>query len=149
MKLVRWTPMQDMASSFTQELEPFFNNGFGRGLFNLPSRVLDQGWQPVVDVEERENELVLNAELPGMKKKDIEISVEDNVLTLVGEKKTEDKKGSGDYYRSERFFGRFERSFTLPTYVETDKANATFKDGVLQIALPKKEEAMSRKITIN
>ncbi len=149
MKLVRWTPMQDMVSSFTRELDPFFNNGFGRGLFNLPNRVLDQGWQPVVDVEERENELVLNAELPGMKKKEIEITVEDNVLTLVGEKKTEDKKGSGDYYRSERFFGRFERSFTLPTYVEADKANATFKDGVLQIALPKKEEAMSRKIAIS
>ena len=151
MKLVRWTPMQDMVSSFTRELDPFFNNSFGRGGLNFPGRELEQGWRPVVDVEEKENELLLNAELPGMKKKDIELMIEENVLTLVGEKKTksENGNGNGEYHRSERFFGKFERSFTLPTYVEADKAIATFKDGVLQIALPKKEEAKSKKITIS
>ena len=87
MKLVRWTPMQDMVSSFTRELDPFFNNSFGRGGFNFPGRALNQSWQPVVDVEEKENELLLNAELPGMKKKDIELTIEDNValaLEVVG-----------------------------------------------------------------
>jgi HSP20 family protein len=153
MKLVRWTPSRNLASSFTRDLEPFFRNSFfnDRG-FHFPHvHETEQAWNPVVDVEEMENEVFINAELPGMKKSDIELSIEDNVLTLQGEKKTVSKNGDegGDSYRSERYFGKFERSFTLPTYVAADQAKAAFKDGVLQITLPKKEEAKSKKITIS
>ena len=151
MKLVRWNPMQDIVSSFHREFDPIFNDSFfsDRG-FPL-RRTFEQTWCPAVDLEERENEVILNAELPGMKKSDIELSVEGNLLTLRGEKKEERKEGDkeSDFYRSERFYGKFERPFTLPTTVEADKARADFRDGVLTITLPKKEEAKSRKISIN
>jgi len=148
MKLVRWTPASDIVSSFARDLDPFFSD---RWLPFPMNRVWERNWSPVVDVEEKEGEIVLNAELPGMKKSDIEVTIEDNVLTLRGEKKMVRQNGDegSDNYRSERFFGKFERSFTLPAYVAADKAKAAFKDGVLQINLPKKEEAKSKKITIS
>jgi HSP20 family protein len=148
MKLVRWTPMHNIVSSFARDLDRNFNDDW----FRFPTnRTWDRSWSPVVDVEERENEIVLNAELPGMKKSDIEITIEENHLTLHGEKKSESKNGDegSDYFRSERFFGKFERSFHLPTYVAADEAQASFKNGILQVILPKKEDAKSKKITIS
>jgi HSP20 family protein len=151
MKLVRWNPVQDVVSSFARELDPFFRDGFfSDRWFHFPlSRSWESSWTPLVDVEEREDEVVIHAELPGMKKKDIDVAVENNVLTIRGEKKMERRNGDGDCYRSERFFGKFERSFSLPATVVAEKAGAEFKDGVLTITLPKKEEARSRKISIN
>jgi len=140
--------MHNIVSSFARDLDPFFNDNWSRFPTN---RVWDRSWSPVVDIEERENEIVLNAELPGMKKSDIGITVDDNILTLRGEKKIESKNGDegSDYFRSERYFGKFERSFNLPTYVAANKAQASFKDGILQVTLPKKEEAKSKRITIS
>jgi len=151
MKLVRWNPVHDVVSSFTRDLDPFFRDGFlSDRWFHFPlSRSMEGNWTPLVDVEEREGEVVIHAELPGMKKKDIELAIENNVLTLRGEKRAESTDGDGDGYRCERFFGKFERSFSLPTTVVAEKAGAEFKDGVLTISLPKKEEAKSRKISIN
>jgi HSP20 family protein len=149
MTLVRWRPINNVVSSFVRDLEPFFKDEF----FN--DRWLDapsgRTWYPVVDLEEKDNEVVLNVELPGMTKEDIDLSVENNVLTLKGEKKVDRKEGEKEsgFYRSERYFGSFERSFTLPAGVQADKAKATFQDGVLRLALPKKEEAKSRKISIS
>ncbi len=153
MKLVRWNPVRDIVSSFSRDLDPFFDDGFFNDRWlNLPlMRGLERHWSPVVDFEEKEDEIVINAELPGMKKSDVELSVENNVLALKGEKKEERREGDkdSDYFRNERFFGKFERCFTLPATVEADKTKATFKDGVLRISLPKKEESKSRKITIS
>jgi HSP20 family protein len=153
MKLVRWNPVHDIVSSFNRDLDPFFNDGFfGDRWFRFPmTRSGERGWTPLVDVEETDSEVLFRAELPGMNKDDIELSIENNVLTLRGEKKEERRNGDkeSDLYRSERFFGRFERSFSLPTATVAEKAKAEFKDGILTISLPKKEEAKSRKITIN
>ncbi len=148
MKLVRWTPMDNFVSSFTRDLDPFFGHRWPRFSTN---RVWERSWSPVVDVEEKENEIILNAELPGMTKSDIDVTIEDSILTLSGEKKTSRENGDEEsgYYRNERFFGKFERSFTLPSSVVSSKAKATFKDGILVITLPKKEEAKSKKITIS
>ncbi len=149
MTLVRWRPINNVVSSFMRDLEPFFKDEFFNDRwFDSPTT---RNWYPVIDLEEKANEVFINVELPGMTKDDIEISVENNVLTLKGHKKSERSEGDKEkgFYRSERYFGEFERSFTLPASVQTDKTKASFDNGVLKLALPKKEEAKSKKITIS
>ncbi|HVP35387.1 MAG TPA: Hsp20/alpha crystallin family protein, partial [Terriglobales bacterium] len=108
-------------------------------------------WSPNVDIAETKDEIVLSAELPGFKKEDIKLSVEDHTITLSGEKKSEyekeDKKEN--YYRLERRFGSFTRSFALPTPVQADKVKASYKDGILKVTLPKSEEAKKKEIPIS
>jgi HSP20 family protein len=103
---------------------------------------------PSVDMFEEKKEVVIKAELPGMKKEDIEISLTDNTITLFGEKKKEETVAKKNYYRVERSQGSFKRSFRLPAEVKTDKAKANFKDGVLEIRLPKTEEAIKQKVKV-
>jgi HSP20 family protein len=105
-------------------------------------------WLPAVDVSETGEEIVVRAELPGLGKDDIELNIQDNVLTLKGEKKQEKKEENENYHRVERSYGSFSRSFTLPAGVDPESVQATFKDGVLVIALPKVEEAKQKKIEI-
>ena len=107
-------------------------------------------WSPAVDIFDNAGEIVLKAELPGLKKEDIDINVEDNLLTVRGERKREKEVTDNDkgVFRSERAFGSFSRSFTLPTTVAVDKINASYKDGVLTLTLPKAEEAKPRQIAI-
>jgi HSP20 family protein len=100
-------------------------------------------------VSENDSEIVVQAELPGMTQDDIELNLEDNRLTLRGEKKYEEKKEKENYHSVERSYGRFTRSFTLPAGVEHDKVQATFKDGVLKITMPKSEEAKPKRIAIS
>lgn len=95
---------------------------------------------PAVDMYEEGNDLVLKAEMPGMKKEDIEVDISDHMVTISGEKKKEEKVERKDYYRVERSSGYFTRSFTLPENAETGKSKAKFKDGVLEIRIPKTEE---------
>jgi HSP20 family protein len=106
------------------------------------------GWTPALDVFEDKDSFVVKAELPGMKKEDIEVSLHDGALSISGERKTESKREDSEVYRSERFFGRFQRSVTLPTTVAADKVKAAYNDGVLTITLPKTEEAKPRKIDV-
>ncbi|UCD58800.1 MAG: Hsp20/alpha crystallin family protein, partial [Candidatus Hydrogenedentota bacterium] len=105
-------------------------------------------WAPAVDVVEHDDKMVVKAELPGMTEKDVDISVEENVLTIKGEKKTEEEKKEKSYHRLERSYGMFQRSFILPTWVTPDKAKASFKDGVLEIELPKSEEVKPKQVKI-
>jgi len=105
-------------------------------------------WIPVVDVSETETELKIRAELPGMGHEDIELNLQDNVLTLKGEKKQEVKEEKESFQRIERSYGAFSRSFTLPANVKNEGVQATFKNGVLVITLPKVEEAKPKKIEI-
>ena len=105
-------------------------------------------WSPAVNVEETKEDLRLTAELPGMSIDDIEIEVENNVLSLRGQKKEESEREDRKFHVWERCYGSFERSFTLPRTVKADEISADFKDGILHINMPKAPEAQSRKITI-
>ena len=105
-------------------------------------------WTPAVDMFERNGDLVVKAEIPGVDAKDFEVTVEDNTLRLRGERKHETEQEEEGYYRHERFHGSFERLVPLPTEVETEKINATYKNGVLEVVLPKAAESHARRIEV-
>jgi HSP20 family protein len=105
-------------------------------------------WNPAVDIFENENEIVIKAELPGMEAKDIELGLENNVLMLKGERRFEKETKEENYHRVEREYGRFSRSFALPVAVKEDKITAEFKNGLLRVVLPKKEELKAKTINI-
>jgi HSP20 family protein len=107
------------------------------------------GWTPALDLFEDKDNFVVKAELPGMKREDIEVSLHEGSLSISGERKTEEKRQEADVYRTERFFGRFQRTVALPTPVAGDKVKASYKDGVLTITLPKTEEAKPKQIEVN
>jgi HSP20 family protein len=138
--------------------------GFGRltnlrdeidRLFDAPlaeltrSSQLLSGWTPALDVYEDKDSFLVKAELPGMKKEDIELSLRDGSLSISGERKSENKYEDAEVYRAERFFGKFQRTVTLPTPVAADKVKAQYKDGILTITLPKTEEAKPKHIDVN
>jgi HSP20 family protein len=106
------------------------------------------GWSPSCDIYETENEIVVKAEIPGVKKEDVKLSMQDNVLTLSGERKFEEETKKENYVRVERGYGSFTRSFTLPPSVDAKKISAEFKDGLLEVKLPKSEEAKPKEVEI-
>jgi HSP20 family protein len=101
-----------------------------------------------VDVEESEDAYILKAEMPGLRKEDVKISLSDNVLTLTGEKKSEERSKDKRYHRVERSYGAFQRSFALSAPIQADKVSASFKEGILTVTVPKSEEAKPREIDI-
>ncbi len=143
------TPFERMENMFGD----FFRRPAGRTWW--PSLAMPKWFEemeaaPSVDIFEDRDEVVVKSELPGMTKDDIEINLSDGTITLSGEKKKEEKVEKKDYYRHERSYGSFTRSFSLPAEVQTDKAKASFKNGVLEVRIPKTEEAKkkTRKIAI-
>jgi HSP20 family protein len=106
-------------------------------------------WAPAVDIYEQNGNIVLKAELPGVDPKDVDVRVENNILTLRGERKLENEVKRESYHRVERAYGSFTRSFTLPNVVDTEKIKAEYKDGLLRMTLPKKDEAKPKQISIN
>src|SRR2546428_6023785 len=106
------------------------------------------GWAPAVDIFEKEECLVLKAELPGMREKDIDVHVENGILTLRGERMRDEDVRSESYHRVERFYGSFTRTFALPMTVDVPKIGASYKDGVLEVVLPKGETAKAKRIEI-
>lgn len=124
-------------------------------LFEAPLRTdgtrqtqLFTGWTPALDVYQTSDDIVAVVELPGMRKDDIEISLQDGILTISGERKSEAPEGEGNT-RSERFVGKFRRSISLPTRVDGNKVNATYKDGILTVTLPKAEDVKPKQIQVN
>jgi HSP20 family protein len=105
-------------------------------------------WAPAVDIYEKDGSIVLKAELPGVDPKDVDVRVENNVLTLRGERKFDSEVKREEYHRVERAYGSFTRSFTLPNVVDTEHIKAEYKDGVLRVNLPQKEEAKPKQISI-
>jgi HSP20 family protein len=105
-------------------------------------------WSPAVDVIENENALILKADLPDVDLKDIDVRVENQTLTLKGDRKFESEQNNGGYHRIERNYGTFMRSFTLPSTVENDKVSADYKNGVLTVTLPKKEAAKPKQVKV-
>lgn len=136
------SPFDDMEKHFNE----FFRRPFSMfGPSWLPEmRLAHDEISPSVDVFEDGNDVVVKAEIPGMKKEDIDVNITDNSVTISGEKKKEEKVEKKNYFRVERSYGSFARTFRLPKEVQTDKAKANFKDGVLEIRIPKTEEAKKK-----
>lgn len=143
MELTRWNPMREMLNA-SRLLDNFFYPAIQRETAGTVC-----GWSPVVDVYKEKDHLVISAELPGVDKKDISVNVEGRVLTLKGDRTTEKEVKEEHYYRKERCSGGFERAFTLPADVNAEKIEANFKDGLLEIRIPKAEEHTAKKITIH
>lgn len=112
------------------------------------SDLLNGGWLPAVDVLESQDKLTVKAELPGFKREDLDVSVQDNNLIISGERKADAERKDGDFYRSERFYGKFHRLIELPFAVDTGKIEARYNDGVLTIMLPKSEQARAKQIEV-
>ncbi len=149
MSIMRWRPGRELAA-IRDEMNRLFDDFFSGFPFPERRRGLMEGeWAPTVDVAETDENIVVTAELPGVKQNDVEISVVNDVLTLKGEKKEEKEIKKENYHRIERSYGSFQRSISLPTGVQADKAKATYKDGVLTITIPKVEEAKPKSIKIN
>jgi len=146
MAIVRWNPWRDVVS-VQDEMERMFD-GLLRGSWPSLSRRTEV-WSPPVDVVEKEDEFVVTAELPGMNQKDVKVSIMDNVLSIKGEKREEKEEKNGEFRRVERCYGSFERSFTLSAPVESDKIEAKYKNGILEIRLPKAEKARAKEIPVD
>lgn len=145
MAIYRWRPGLDfyqMQREMNRLFDEFYQQSKGE------EEHVGATWSPNVDIVEHDQEILLVAELPGVSKKDIKLSVSKGVLTLSGEKPAPDLTKDDCYHCTERFFGTFERKFTLPTMVAEDKIKADFKDGLLKISLPKAEEAKPKEISI-
>jgi HSP20 family protein len=110
--------------------------------------LLSGGWMPAVDVLEAGDKLTVKAELPGFKREDLDVSVHENNLIISGERKAAEEQNEGEFYRSERFYGKFHRSITLPFAVDTEKIEAHYRDGVLTVMLPKNEQAKAKKVQV-
>ena len=134
----------DRLTNMRSELDRVFETSFGS--FFRPLGSLNR-WNPAVDVYQDKDQFTVYAELPGLKKEEIEISLNGDTLTIGGERKHEAKPDEG--FRTERFFGKFQRSLTLPVLVNTEKVNATYKDGILKVVLPKAEEAKPKQIPVS
>ena len=149
MAIVRWEPFRDLVS-IQDRMNRIFDEAFrssGRSGAD-EDWALGGSWAPPVDIFEHEGKLVLKAELPGIDPKQVDVRVENNVLTLRGERKFESEVKREQYHRVERAYGTFSRSFTLPNVVDTANIKAEFKDGVLRVTLPKREEAKPKQIAI-
>ena len=142
MNIVRYDPFREIRTLQNEMNRLFSGATTGR------DDSLNGEWMPKVDVFETKDQLVLEAELPGMKREDFELSFENNVLTLRGERKFEKTDDTDNYHRVERSYGTFLRSFTLPATVSADGAKAEFNNGVLRVGLPRREETKARKIEI-
>ena len=141
MAIVRWEPARELAAMEIDRLNRMFANFYGESF--------DRGWTPAVDIYETDqHEVVLKAELPEVKRDDINITFENGVLTIRGERKYDDTVKRENFQRVERHYGAFSRSFTLPATVDASRISASHKDGVLTIRLPQREEAKPKQIEI-
>ena len=146
MTIVRYDPFRDLRT-LQEEVNRLFST-------NLTRAFDDQGigrgaWAPSVDIYENKDQIVLEAELPGMNQEDFDLSIENNVITLRGERKFEKTEETDNYHRVERSYGAFTRSFTLPQTVSAEGATAEYNNGVLRVTLPKREETKARRIQVS
>jgi HSP20 family protein len=146
MAIARWDPFRDLGV-LQERMNRIFEDT-GRG-WRGDEATSTTSWSPAVDIYETESEIVVKAELPGVDKKDISLNLEKNVLTLRGERKFEKETKQENYHRIERSYGSFSRSFTIPASVDEERIRADYKDGILDIALPKKEQVKPKQIPIS
>jgi HSP20 family protein len=146
MALVRWEPVREL-NSLQNEMNRLFST-----FFDSPAPTGNGGalrrWIPAMDLVETEDHFVVRADLPGLDEGDIKVELEDNVLTISGERKAEHEQGKEGYYRVERAFGQFARTLTLPEGVDADAVSAGFDKGVLEVRIPKPEQRKPRRVSI-
>ena len=145
-----WRPFSEL-SRMEREMERMFGDFFSRPWFGLklPERLREIGFrEPAIEVYEEKDDVVVKAEIPGIKKEELEVNITDDLLTIKGQKKKEEEVKEKGYYYSERSFGSFERSIEIPRPVHSDKARASFKDGVLEVRIPKTEEAKRKEVKL-
>jgi len=145
MSIVRYDPFRDLRS-LQEEVNRLFTGNMARSFDE--EGIARGSWSPSVDIFENKEHIVLEAELPGMKREDFDLSVENNVITLRGERHFEKKDETDNCHRVERAYGSFTRSFTLPNTVTAEGATAEYTNGVLRVTLPKREETKARRIEI-
>lgn len=145
MSITRYDPFRDL-KTLQDEVNRLFSTNFSRGFGD--EGMARGAWTPSVDIFENKDEIVLEAELPGINREDFELTIENNVLTLRGERRFEKKDEADNYHRVERAYGSFTRSFTLPQTVSAENAAAEYKNGVLRVVLRKREEVKARRIEI-
>src|SRR6266705_5252815 len=148
-KLITWNPLREM-----EEAQNRFSTLFG-GFPTFPIRFPNNGgsfkladWSPLVDITEDDHEYLFKADLPEMKKDDVKVKIENSILSISGERKTAKEEGKRKFHRLERFFGSFERTFTVPEDADTTKIMAEFRDGVLHVRLPKIATAKRKPIEV-
>jgi len=141
--ITRWDPFRGLAS-FQEQMSRLFDDSFRTrdGESALTT------WAPPVDIYETDNELALKVDLPDVNEKDLDIRVENNMLTIQGERKFEEKTSRDNYLRVERAYGSFSRSFSLPNTVDTDAIHAQYKNGVLTVQMPKRAEAKPKQVKV-
>jgi HSP20 family protein len=146
MSITRYDPFRDLRS-LQDEVNRLFSSNLSR---TFDEEGIARGaWTPSVDIYENKDQIVLEAELPGMNREDFDLTIENNLLTLRGERRFEKKDEGDNYHRVERSYGSFTRSFTLPQTVSAEGATAEYKNGVLRVTLPKREEVKARRIEIS
>jgi HSP20 family protein len=145
MSITRYDPFRDLRT-LQEEVNRLFTGNAARTFDD--EGIARGSWSPSVDIYENKDQIVLEAELPGMKREDFDLSVENNVITLRGERHFEKKDETDNYHRVERAYGSFVRSFTLPNTVSSDGATADYRNGVLRVTLPKRAETKARRIEI-
>lgn len=143
----RWSPVTDLAAEFLH-MQKDIDRMFDRYRGDVRDDSPGAGPWPSVDVVENDSDFTVNVELPGVPKDDVKITVADGVLTIKGEKKQESERKGDNYHRVERSYGSFERSFTLPSAVRSEKIEANFTNGVLTIFIPKEEQAKTKEIEV-
>ena len=142
--LMMWDPFREIAS-LREDMDRIFDSFFGR----FPERERQEGiWLPLIDIEENNDEVTVRAEVPGMRKDDIKVSVVGDTLTLSGERKYESEEKGRTFHRIERAYGKFYRTISLPAKVDNNKVKAQYKDGILTITLPKANKARPQEIAI-
>ncbi|WP_297056869.1 Hsp20/alpha crystallin family protein [Thermosulfurimonas sp.] len=141
-ELMLWRPLQELK----REMDRIWDEFFGRMRF--PERWEGLEWSPAIDVSETDDAVVVRADIPGLDPEDLEVRLSGRTLTIKGEKKQEKEEKKENFYRVERVYGSFVRTVDLPAEVEADRAEATYKNGVLKITLPKKAEARGKKVKI-
>jgi HSP20 family protein len=142
--LTRWEPFRNL-NSFQDQMSRFFDDAFFRGRADNSALTV---WAPAVDIYETADELVVKADLPDINEKDLDVRVENNTLTIRGERKFEKEVSEDNFLRVERAYGSFSRSFSLPNTVDTERIKANYRDGVLSVRMPKREESKPKQIKV-
>jgi len=143
---VRWNPIREF-SVFQNQMNRLFEDAMGTWL-GESNGTGNTNWVPLADIYENDNDLIAKVELPGVDPKMVDVRVENNVLTIRGERPFDQKVAQENYHRLERSFGTFSRSFALPTTIDADKIHAEYRDGILNLRLPKSERAKPKRIQI-
>ena len=146
MTLTKWEPLRDLLT-LQDRMNRLFDDSM-RGIRPEENALSSGIWSPPVDIYETEGDVILKAELPEVNQKDIDIQVENNTLTLKGERRFEKETKKENFHRIERAYGTFTRSFTLPNAIDQEKIHADYKDGVLKITMPKREETKAKQIKV-